>query len=677
MRAFVAAIAFFICATLTQAQTVHIIDTITPDHVVAGSGDTLITLRGVNLNPPTFPSVIFNAISISGSMVDAHTVTVTIPAADLKQLISYAVHINSTPATNNVRFQVLSPLLPISSYVPSQFVAAVNTPVTVYGLGFDSSSTILFDWQPLTTTFVSATQLTATVPSGLITSAQTHHVFVYAGAFTAASIATLQSVSVIGTDQPQISLSNVVIGTSLTGTATVRSLQNTTTLSNPFYTISGPNSADFSESGGTCINGKVLVVGASCSVQVTATPAAFPSPPPGWTPSNSYALNFEIVDNANRNPNATQHLQKVTAAGTSGQVAPGLGFGAAGAIYSSALDAAGTGYAVNDTFTVNGGTGLATGYVTSIGGGGAATGINIILLGSGYSVGTNIATTATSGSGSGMTVNISAVYAGPWNESGGNTVEGSVTWTDQGPYVVNVSESATLTINSSAANNPQSVPLSLTKVLAPGGSIALLVGSLSLNPAGYDFGSVVESTPTSRTVTLLSAGVGYLNLSTPFYAITGTNAADFTVSGGTCANGEFLNNGARNNRGQSCTFNLGFTPSTTSGESALLTLNWTSIGGAVGSLAQALTGTGHAAATKIHLTWTASTSSSVTGYNVYRGTQTGGPYTLLASPGNVTSYDDTTPVHGNTYCYVVTTVGSNPPYTTTESVNSGESCATF
>jgi len=58
------------------------------------------------------------------------------------------------------------------------------------------------------------------------------------------------------------------------------------------------------------------------------------------------------------------------------------------------------------------------------------------------------------------------------------------------------------------------------------------------------------------------------------------------------------------------------------------------------------------------LNWTASTSSGVVGYNVYRGATSGGPYTLLSSPGNVTSYTDTTVVAGQAYFYVVTTLGS-------------------
>lgn len=43
-------------------------------------------------------------------------------------------------------------------------------------------------------------------------------------------------------------------------------------------------------------------------------------------------------------------------------------------------------------------------------------------------------------------------------------------------------------------------------------------------------------------------------------------------------------------------------------------------------------------------------------YNVYRGTQTGGPYSKVASGVIPTSYSDTTVQPGTTYFYVVTAV---------------------
>ena len=68
------------------------------------------------------------------------------------------------------------------------------------------------------------------------------------------------------------------------------------------------------------------------------------------------------------------------------------------------------------------------------------------------------------------------------------------------------------------------------------------------------------------------------------------------------------------------------------------------------------------------LSWTASTSS-VVGYNVYRATQSGGPYTMInTAPQPGTSYADLSVQAGQTYYYVLTAVDSSG----TESVNSNE-----
>jgi len=71
------------------------------------------------------------------------------------------------------------------------------------------------------------------------------------------------------------------------------------------------------------------------------------------------------------------------------------------------------------------------------------------------------------------------------------------------------------------------------------------------------------------------------------------------------------------------------------------------------------------------LTWTASTSVGVTGYNVYRGTVSGGPYVLLRSV-NALTYTDTTGTSGSTYFWDVNSVQSG-----NESVHSNEVSATF
>ena len=81
---------------------------------------------------------------------------------------------------------------------------------------------------------------------------------------------------------------------------------------------------------------------------------------------------------------------------------------------------------------------------------------------------------------------------------------------------------------------------------------------------------------------------------------------------------------------------------------------------------------GHA---QVVLTWNG--YAGMSGYNVYRGTTSGGPYTLITStPVAGATYTDTTAVNGTTYYYVVTAVNSigeslrsNEAYATPEAVN--------
>src|SRR5437879_7706535 len=89
--------------------------------------------------------------------------------------------------------------------------------------------------------------------------------------------------------------------------------------------------------------------------------------------------------------------------------------------------------------------------------------------------------------------------------------------------------------------------------------------------------------------------------------------------------------------------------------------NVTILSNATGSPATIpLTGTGVAAVQhSVALSWNASTST-VAGYNVYRGAVSGGPYAKISSSlVAVLDYTDSTVQHGTTYYYVTTAVDSS------------------
>ena len=67
-----------------------------------------------------------------------------------------------------------------------------------------------------------------------------------------------------------------------------------------------------------------------------------------------------------------------------------------------------------------------------------------------------------------------------------------------------------------------------------------------------------------------------------------------------------------------------------------------------------------AAAPAVNLSWTASTSDGVTGYNVYRSTVSGGPYNLItSSPVATTGFLDSTVSSAETFYYVVTSLAGS------------------
>jgi fibronectin type 3 domain-containing protein len=60
----------------------------------------------------------------------------------------------------------------------------------------------------------------------------------------------------------------------------------------------------------------------------------------------------------------------------------------------------------------------------------------------------------------------------------------------------------------------------------------------------------------------------------------------------------------------------------------------------------------------VSLSWMEN-SGTVQGYYVYRGGQSGGPYSRVSSLLSLSSYSDASVTSGSTYYYVVTAVGTN------------------
>jgi Abnormal spindle-like microcephaly-assoc'd, ASPM-SPD-2-Hydin len=167
-------------------------------------------------------------------------------------------------------------------------------------------------------------------------------------------------------------------------------------------------------------------------------------------------------------------------------------------------------------------------------------------------------------------------------------------------------------------------------------------GSLSVAPATASFGSVTVGSSKSVTETLAATGTAVVVSSA-----TTTNS-EFTLSG--------MSFPATIAAGKSASFTLKFAPTSSGATSAKISFVSNA---ATSPMVETVTGTGAAAgAHKVALQWVASTSA-VTGYNVYRGTVSGGPYTKQnSSLDPSTSYTDSSVLAGQTYYYVVTSENS-------------------
>jgi Abnormal spindle-like microcephaly-assoc'd, ASPM-SPD-2-Hydin len=112
--------------------------------------------------------------------------------------------------------------------------------------------------------------------------------------------------------------------------------------------------------------------------------------------------------------------------------------------------------------------------------------------------------------------------------------------------------------------------------------------------------------------------------------------------------------------GQSTSFTVTFSPQVAGAVSALLTFTSNA---QPSTTTETLTGTGTPAPTHmVNLSWSASKSSNVSGYNIYRSVYASscGSYSMINSVLNTsTLYTDFALVDGTSYCYAATTVNSS------------------
>ena len=180
---------------------------------------------------------------------------------------------------------------------------------------------------------------------------------------------------------------------------------------------------------------------------------------------------------------------------------------------------------------------------------------------------------------------------------------------------------------------------------------------LSLSPSSTNFGNVSVGSKSTLPVEMINTGTGSVTVTKA--NLTG---ATFSISSLSLP----LTILARKND----SFNVTFAPTTT----GVFNGNVSIVSNATNSPAnEPLSGTG-VNAPYVSLSWDASTSKNITGYNVYRGVQVNGPFNKInTSLVPSTSYQDNSVYAGDTYYYVTTAVDTQG----VESAYSNEAKATL
>jgi len=229
----------------------------------------------------------------------------------------------------------------------------------------------------------------------------------------------------------------------------------------------------------------------------------------------------------------------------------------------------------------------------------------------------------------GAAFSISGLSGFPINLTSGQSVTFTATFTPSSAGAA----SGSLSIVSNASNSPLNIALSGTGTAA---------GTLAVSPTSLSFGSVVVGASSSLNGSLTASG------------------ASVTVNSASLNNSEFVLSGFSPGvtiaAGQSVSFTVTFTPQASGATSASLSF---ASNASNSPAVQSMTGTGTAQTQHtVDLSWNA--SASAVGYNIYRGTVSGGPYAIInSSLDATTTYTDSTVVSGQTYYYVTTAVNSD------------------
>jgi uncharacterized repeat protein (TIGR01451 family) len=361
-----------------------------------------------------------------------------------------------------------NPVPAITSLLPSTAAAGSGAfTLTVNGSNFVNGAVVNFNGNARTTSFVSATQLTAAILANDVASAGTPSVTV-TNPSPGGGTSNPLTFTITGPAAPSALLSpttlafpGTAVGSSATAQTVTLSNAGTAALAISSISIAGTNPADFSQTN-TC--GSSLAAGSHCAISVTFTPAL----------AASFSATLSVADNATSSPQTAT----LTGTGTTAP-APAVSLNPASLSFSTQ---SGTTSAAQTATLKN--TGSASLSISSI----SITGTNP----------TDYAQTNTCGSS--LAAGVSCLI--------------SVTFT---PASV-ASFTAAVSVVDNATGSPHTVILTGTGTAGPAPAV-------SLTPTSLIFSAQSGTTSAAQIAMLKNTGDAVLNIGG--ITITGTNPTDF------------------------------------------------------------------------------------------------------------------------------------------------------
>jgi hypothetical protein len=584
-----------------------------------------------------------NASMDFGSVVAGATKTLTVTATNSG---SAAVTVNSANVSNSI-FSVTAPSLPAT--IAAGQSATLSVAFTPNAAGsFTATVTIASDASdPTATISLSGTGIAA---GQLASNPSTE-------AFGSVTVGSQQSVSetITNTGGTNVTISQAAIsgtGFSLSGISTpvtINAGQSTN------FTVSFAPQAAGAASGHVTLTSNAP--NPTLTISLSGTGIA-----PGQLSSSPSSKAFgSVTVGSQQSSSETVTNSGGTSVTISQAAATGTGFSLSGLITPTTL-AAGQ----SATFTVAfapQATGSASGNVTLTSNGANPT-LTIPLSGTGVAAGQLASSPSSEDFGSVSVGSQQTALETVTNTGGSSVTISQITVTGTGFTTSGITAPTTLTAGQSAiftlAFTPQTASAvsgsvkitsnasnpTLTITLSGTGT-APQSGQLSVTPATLALGNVVVGQSGTASGSLSASG-GSVTVTA-----ASTNNSAFSVGG--------LSLPVTIPSGQNAAFTITFSPQTATSASATLTITSNA---STSITTEALTGTGTPAPThSVNLSWTASTSTDVVGYNVYRAPYSNsacGAFSKINPVLNTaTLYTDSTVANATAYCYATTAVDTS------------------